>query len=199
MVALQFSFTNADAVPPSVMRLERETLDERSERKSYATGFLVIEPTEKCSIVDFLGDLESAGYELVGAFYKERIDGKDLRGKRTYHMVRFLFTQKEFARPSEEFQSVRNTILEELKVVCQCAFWRVRMFSNPFYQNHEEVPGQRTLSLNFEARLPLTLPNGEPVTAWRKDERGRKMGDAPLPLMPNRHLQIVDGVVLLTA
>ena len=81
LVALQFSFSNPDAIPVSVKRLNRETQEERVERKNHSSGVMVIEPTEKCSLVEFLGELEAAGYEMVDGFYKMRIDAKDPSGK----------------------------------------------------------------------------------------------------------------------
>lgn len=82
LVALQFSFSNPDAIPTSVKRLNRETQEERVERKNQSSGVMVIEPTEKCSLVEFLGELEVARYEMVDGFYKKRIDAKDTSGKK---------------------------------------------------------------------------------------------------------------------
>jgi len=200
LVALQFSFSNPDAIPASVKRLNLETQEERMERKNHSSGVMVIEPTEKCSLAEFLGELEAAGYEMVDGFYKERIDAKDPRGKRTYHMVRFLFARREFVELSDEFKKVRDTIRAELLSICETAMWRVRSFSNPFYQNGEEIPDQRAVSVNLEARQPLFRPDGQPVTVWQKDENGKRVGDAPLPLKGDYCLHIVgDAVQLVTA
>lgn len=200
LVALQFSFSNPDAIPATVKRQDRETPEERVERKNHSSGVMVIEPTEKCSLVEFLGELEAAGYEMVDAFYKERIDAKDPRGKRSYHMVRFLFARREFVDLSDEFKKVRDTIRAELRSICEAAMWRVRSFSNPFYKNGEEIPDQRAVSVNLEARQPLFRPDGQPVTVWQKDENGKRVGDAPLPLKADYSLRIVgDAVQLVTA
>ena len=200
LVALQFSFSNPDAIPASVKRLNRETQEERVERKNHSSGVMVIEPTEKCSLVEFLGELEAAGYEMVDGFYKMRIDAKDPSGKRSYHMVRFLFARREFVELSDEFKKVRDTIRTELRSICETAMWRVRSFSNPFYKNGEEIPDQRAVSINLEARQPLFRPDGQPVTVWQKDENGKRMGDAPLPIKGDYCLRIVgDAVQLVTA
>ena len=200
LVALQFSFSNPDAIPATVKRQNRETPEERVERKSHSSGVMVIEPTEKCSLVEFLGELEVAGYEMVDGFYKERIDVKDPRNKRTYHMVRFLFARREFAELSDEFKKVRDTIRTELRSICESAMWRVRSFSNPFYKNGEEIPDQRAVNINLEVRQPLFHPDGQPVTVWRKDENGKRVGDTPLPLKADHCLRIVgDAVNLVTA
>jgi hypothetical protein len=166
LVALQFSFSNPDAIPATVKCQDRETQEERVVRKSHSSGVMVIDPTEKCSLVEFLGELEASGYEMVDAFYKERIDAKDPRGKRSYHMVRFLFARREFVELSDEFKKVRDIIRTELRSICETAMWRVRSFSNPFYKNGEEISDQRVVSVNLEARTPLFRPDGQPVTVW---------------------------------
>lgn len=199
LVMLQFSFSNPDAIPATVKRQDRETPEERVVRKSHSSGVMVIEPTEKCSLVEFLEELEAAGYEMVDSFCKERIDAKDPRN-RAYHMVRFLFARREFVELSDEFKKVRDVIRAELRSICESAVWRVRSFDNPFYKNGEEISGQRAVSVNLEARQPLLRPDGQPVTVWQKDENGKRVGDAPLPLKANYHLRIVgDAVQLVTA
>lgn len=199
LVILQFSFSNPDVIPATVKRQHRETPEERAVRKSHPSGVMVIEPTKKCSLVEFLGELEAAGYEMVDAFYKERIDAKDPRGKRTYHTVRFLFARREFVELSDEFKKVRDVIRAELQSICESAIWRVRSFSNPFYKNGEEVPGQRAVSINLEARQPLFRPDGQPVTVWQKDENGKRVGDAPIPLKADYCLRIAGDAVQLVA
>lgn len=79
--------------------------------------------------------------------------------------------------------------------ICETALWRVRAFSNPFYIEGEEVDGVRAISINCEARVPLFLPNGQPVVARRKDAQGNKIGD-PVPIEPSGILTISpEGVV----
>lgn len=158
LVAMQFSFLNPVLVPASVKRLNRETQGEHMERKSHSSGVMVIEPTEKCSLVEFLGELEAAGYEMVDALYKERINYKDPSGKSTYHMVRFLFARREFAGFSDEFKKAHDDIRTAFVEMCRVAMWRVRAFSNPFYKNGEEIAGQRAVSVNLEL----------PLASWRQ-------------------------------
>lgn len=197
LVSLQFSFSNPEAIPAGVKQRAQETVEERVERKSRTSGTMIMEPTENCSLVEFIGELEATGYELVDAFCKERLDAKDPRGRRTYHMVRFVFVHRAFVNSSEEFGKVRDAIRADLQEMCQTAFWRVRMFLNPFYQNNEETEGQHALSINLEARQPRFLPNGQPVMVWQKDENGRRVGNSPLPLQPNHHLRLVNNAVQL--
>ncbi len=195
MVAIQLSFTSSAAIPAAVRQLERETALEHVARKLQTTGKLVIEPTENCSL-DFLGELEAVGFELVDALYQRRVDHKD--PNRTYHMVRFLFAQHRFAAPSTEFKLVRDSIRAELREMLRVAFWRVRAFLNPFYQNGKEIAGQRALSINLEARVPLYQPDGQPVTARPKDESGKRTG-SPQPLTSDFRLAVVGDTIRLLA
>lgn len=195
LVLLQFRFSNPDAIPTSLMRLERKTND---ERKGPANGMLVIEPKEKCSLLELPGELAMAKYEMVDAFYKERRDAYSPRGAKTYHVVSFLFARKEVAKISKEFRKARKNIRAELRSICEAAMWRVRAFSNPFFKEGEEIPGLSAVSINLEVRNPLFRPDGQPVTVWQKDGNGDRIGDAPLPLKPSHHLRIDGGAIRLT-
>lgn len=191
LIAIQFSFSNPNAIPPSVKHRKPETLEEREERKSHATGKLIIPPTENCSIAEFLGELEATGYEMVDAFYKERIDPKDPHGKRTYHMVRFLFASSEFVENlHEEFLNARGIIRTDLAEMARTALWRVRAFLNPLYKDGEEITEQCAISINLEARKPLFNPDGTPVTMWQKDEKGERVGNAPIPFQAKHHFRL---------
>ena len=192
LVCLQFRFPNPGAILHLVRH--RETSD---ERRSGPSGVMVIEPTENCSLAEFLGELEVAGYEMFDALHEERIDPKDPCGKSVHHMVRFLFARKEFVKISTEFEGARIAIRSELQSICETTMWRVRAFSNPFYQDGEEIAGQRALSINLEVRRPLFCPDGQPVMVWKKNGNGERVGDAPLPLKPSRHLHIDDGAIQL--
>lgn len=198
IVKLQFSFSNSDVIPASVKRVARETLDEMIERKGPGAGVMVIQPTERCSILEFIEELEASGYELVDAFYKARIDKKDPRIARTYHMVRFVFARNEFAEPSAEFVTKRGVIRADLEKICDDAMWRVRAFLNPFEKNGKEIEGVKALSVNLEARVPFLLPDGKPVVEWQKDEAGQRVGDEPLPIRARFRLQVWDNVVDLS-
>lgn len=199
LVALQFRFTNSSVIPFSVRHLDQESAEEYAHRKSRTDGFMFIEPTPKCSLVEFLRELEAAGYELVDAFYQERPYNvvKNPNGRWTYHVVRFLFARREFVELSDEFKKVRDIIRTELQSICESALWCAVAYSNPFYENGEEITDQRAVNINLTARLPLLCPDGQPVTVWQKDENGEHVGDAPLPLKPDRCLRINQGAIQL--
>jgi len=185
MISLQFSFGNPKLVPDSVMHLPHETPEERQERKSEIPGQLVIEPTMGCSLARIVDEIEASGYEMCDAAYKPRISqSRQNRGRKTYHMVRFLFVHHEYAEVSDFFRGERDKIRQDLDHICQEAMWRVRVFRNPFFHNGEMIEGQCFLSINFEVRQPFLEPNGQPIRMWQKDEQGRKIGNAPLPIKP---------------
>lgn len=196
LVMMQFSFSNPSVIPNMVRRREAETKNQSEERKNRSsTGIVIIEPSENTS-VDLVDSLEAHGYVLVDGVYQSRQNPH--KPMQTYHMVRFVFSRLEHAEMSEQFQTVQSIIRTELLDICNMAFWRVRGFSNPFFRNGEEIPGGRALSLNFEARVPRFLPDGQPVKERRKDADGRKIGD-PVPLEPSHQLTISNGVLTLSA
>lgn len=192
-VALQFSFSHApDIVPSRVRSLDPETLCGSAIRKSLPVrGCTLVEPTEACSLLELLGDLEEAGCELVDGLYQERVDYRNRSLKRRYHMMRFLFVPKEHARDSVELAAARAGIREELKEICRTSLWRVRAFLNPLVEDGKIVEGQYAVSINLEVRQPLFRPDGKPVSVWRRDESGNKIGGVPLPLRPKTCLRIV--------
>jgi hypothetical protein len=190
LVLVQFSFSNPDAIPPSVRWRRPETQEERVERKDHVAGVMIVQPTEGTSLAEFPRDLEAAGYKLVDAFCKERIN--DNPHLKRYHMVRFIFARREHAQISQGFWKVRDAIRAEFQGICGSAMWRVRVFDNPFYQDEEEVSGRRTMSINLEVRQPLFV-GGQPVMVWQRDDVGRRVGSAPIRLTAKRHFRVVAG------
>lgn len=179
LVSIQFSFSNPKIVPQSVKRLEHETPARRAVRKGRADGTMVIAPTPGVSMGEFVDQLEAAGYELVDALYEPRINTHSrTRENATYHMMRFIFARREFVDLSEWFRGVRVAVSADLRKMCGEALWRVRVFSNPFRKDGEEISGQRALSVNLEVRVPLGL-DGQP------------------PIKAQQVLRVVDGAVRL--
>lgn len=201
MVMLQFNSSKPAFIPGGLMEwlieMGRETPEKRAARKSYLVpGIPMIQSTPQCSLREMPAAMETAGYELVDVLHEERLDAKDPEGKRTYHMVRFVFARREVAEISDDFKAVRNMARDALRHICQSAFWRVRSFLNPFYHNGEAIDGLNTASINLEARVPLLQPGGFPIMARLKDERGRAVGD-PLPLRPDYIVRIADDTLSL--
>lgn len=182
-IMLQFSFSNPEVVPPLLWHLPPETVAERIARKSLAGGTVVIQPTENCSIISFVNNLEQAGYVLVNAFCKERIHGKDL--VTPYYVLRFVFIRYEDAQITEAFDNVRHSIMDSLRGICETALWRVRAYLNPTQEDDQYL-----MSINLEVRQPLFSSDGRPAMVWQKDENGNRIGDRKVPLMPDYLLEL---------
>ncbi|MEX1997299.1 MAG: hypothetical protein WEA04_01300 [Candidatus Andersenbacteria bacterium] len=186
LIALQFSFSNPDVVPLCVRQLPQETSNDSLKRRSVANGELVINPIENVGLVEFLGELESNGYEMVDGVYQTRVNPKNPR--QPYHMVRFVFARREYIQPNKEFGERRPLVRQALRTMCEQAMWRVRAFLNPLFVGDEEVYGESAVSINLEARKPLFDNFGQSLKVWRKDADGKRLGDAPVPLQPDYSL-----------
>lgn len=199
LVILQFAFTNANAIPRGIQHREREAQGEREVRKTRMDGRMVIEPAENCSLLQFVHELEAAGYELVDAFYQEREARPDCTGPGRYHNVRFMFARKEHVSISEEFRAAREEHRNGLLEIARTSLWRVRAWSNPFYK--DGLPSDETvLSVNMEAREPLFQPDGTPVTRWPahlKDNRKRGPEDKKVPLQPTCYLHALGDTIFV--
>lgn len=187
-VELRPSFSNPKIIPPSVIRRKDETLEDHLKRKSHSSGFVVMEPTTNCSIPALAEEFEAAGYEMVDAFLQKRFDPENKF--KIWYVVRFLFVRREYATPSEEFLAKRSAIRADLDEMMQSVLWRVRALLNPAYINGIPIEGQQMLSINLEARKPLFNPDGTPVTVWQKDEKGERVGNAPIPLQAEHYFHL---------
>lgn len=199
LVGLQFSFSNHKVVPRGMKAVAPETPEAfrlRQSRNAAGNGISAIDPVENVFLMGFLSGLRG-GYQMVDAFYQERINPKDPTMRYTYPMVRFLFARHEYAEIADEFRSVRKVRNLQLEELCSQAMWRVRALLNPYMRNGVEVPGQYFISIGLEARTPRFQPDGNPVVIWQKDERGRRLGDAPVPVAPEYFLRVKDGVLLV--
>lgn len=198
-LVLQFSFSNVAVVPPTVRatKFHKETEQERTARKANITGTMTIEPTEGCSLVEFVTKLDELGFVLTNALYMERIHGGNNKAVRTYHMVRFVFTKNE-SDMTDEFKKVQKTVLSELTEICSAAIWRVRSYLNPlFNQEGEVIEGKKAVSVNAEVRQPLSNPDGTKVKVWKKDDRGNRVEQ--VELKPNKKLTVQAGMPALAS
>ncbi|MCD4705697.1 hypothetical protein K8R61_01305 [bacterium] len=191
LVTLQFSFSNRNIIPKIIKKISNEKQEERVERKKMKNGIQVINPTPNVSLLIFVKQLKEAGYELVDAIYQERINGN---ANSNYHMVKFIFSRHECAKPSENFQKYSA----ELDKICRQALWRVRACLNPFYKEGEEIEGKNFVSINMEVRTPIVSSKGELIQKWEKDEKGKKVGEKPLPLFPDYFLSVKGEEIKLT-
>lgn len=193
LVMIQFSFSNKNVVPKFAVRLrQKEKPLEAALRVIRGTGVQVIEPTYHVSVAQLLDGLTLNRYALTDATYQERIGGKTAQER--YHAIRFEFTPVKLAMLTEEFDKKWDHAIAGFRRICEDAMWRVRGFDNPYYENGEEVPGQRALSLNMEFREPLVDHQQQPIMVWNRAEDGKK---EKIPLKPARCLQINDGNLVL--
>lgn len=196
LVALQFTFSNQDILPTAVQQLADETEVEQCQRIRHSgSGRELIKPTDDCSLVEFVGELEAAGYQLVSAFSQQRLQPRDQR--RNYYIVRFMFARSDLVKRNEGFAMIKGEIRSNLLQLCHQALWQVRVFNNPLYEEGQEVLGQHSLMINLGKRLPLYRAGGERVAEWRKDAKGRRLGVAPVLLTARHQLRVGAGSVVL--
>ncbi len=195
LITVQFSFSNRGIIPTLLKLLERETKAQSAIRKTRASGILQIEPTEKVSITEFPEDLLRNGYVMTDAFYQLR----QFQAK-TYHTVRFTFVRHDYyvvPEIPETFVALLGHTNAEFQKICDLAFWRVRAFKTPFFENDTPIDGQYAVIVNLEARVPLTEPSGKPVVEWKKDVDGNRIGDMAVPIEPNGYLRVQEGQICL--
>ncbi len=196
MVVLQFSFSSNNIVPEGIREEPFERIYQQEKRRARGgTGKRVIDPVQNVSLKEIGRDLRGNGFELVDAFRQKRHHPDDHRGRRMYQVVRFSFAKEKFERTSPDFQEKKGELLAYLGSMVVEAAWRVRVFLNPFFKDGEEMAGAHHLSINLEARHPLFDSEGKRRLVWRKDEAGRKLGNAKILLQPDHCLRIKEGVI----
>ncbi len=193
-VIVQFSCANRAVVPDDIPH-RRETNEERSRRNVRThNGTLVYEPREHCWVSDLPATLNEH-YVLMDALSQERIDSTDPFGRRPYYIVRFVFLLRTMVNEQlGEQVEIRDTASSALQQLADQALWHVRVFAN------ENPDHSLCLSVNCGARKPLFLPDGQPVMVWQKDENGRRIGDAALPLAGHPHPRVTvweSGIVAI--
>lgn len=182
IVTIRFAFSNADLIPLCV---KEKTHNEDVGPGERLKGQEIITPTEQVSAAKIIDDLERAGYVLTGGFYQNRPQAGDSR--RVHYVVQFVFGRKGATTTvaSSNLREALQTLLDE-------AFWRVRAFQNPFYQGGTMVDGAFAMSINLEARVPRFQPDGNPITARKKDSEGRRTG-LPVPIEPQGELFFLEN------
>ncbi len=204
LIALQFRFANEDAIPLAVRNLSRKASGRKVTSSAGGEGIMFVQPTKNCSLVKFLDDLTTAGYEMVYAFTEERGGSNGIYHdpNRGYYIVRFAFVRSEYVEQSMASESEDDQIVMDhdlrmlaLEEICKNAMWRVRAYSNPLFKDGKAVPGERAMSINFEERAPFFGADGKPVMVWQRDEWKNKVGDAALPVKPAYHLRIEENTI----
>lgn len=188
---MQFTISNAKYLPH--VRYMGESKPQY--RRKGANGEKLIKETENVDVKTLLSPLLDAGYELVDAYYTAEKDKRDRT--KEFYIVPFYFCRSEYAVVETEVASCRDRILSDLREMCTEALWITRGYKNPLIVKDELIRGEHAISLNFTKRNPLYDGNDKPVLQWRKDPRGRKIGDAPVPIRPDHYLDFSDNEVRL--
>lgn len=196
-VMVQFRFSNERAIPEGIKRKDPETREELEERvKRYPGGDWAIRSVQHCSLERLHEYLKDAGYVLVDAFSQERLDPCDIDCKRREYVVRFVFMRKGIAQISEAFRKARGCAVTALSEMCNTSFWRVDVHRNPLYDDQgRKMPDQHSVCITPTAREPLFHGDGSRVTQWQRDERGRRIGNAPVPIKPKAYLYVSNGAI----
>ncbi|PIQ80318.1 MAG: hypothetical protein COV79_01035 [Parcubacteria group bacterium CG11_big_fil_rev_8_21_14_0_20_41_14] len=191
-IGLQFSFMNKEAIPQFLEDLPPETVEVAEARHQFVTT----QPTgvkltdddvfhgKKVDLRGLPANLLQTNYVLVGVWRQERIQTKQgpMRGT-SFWMIRFRFRHKDHlaeyrAKMGEpawrELEANRPVLLGELVTICSLAFWQMRAYRNPYYHDHQVLPGVHAISLNFEGR--------EPLYEWNPP---KELGDDDLPARYN--------------
>ena len=175
LICVQFRCASEKAIPLS-LRKEEENWQEKTQRINRSpSGKIIIESVEDCAVWNLPDILSGAGKNLIDAFCQER---------NGHYITRFTFSPEEIGQ--KNFNS-------QFREMCNNSFWRLCAYLNPFYKDGEEIQGAQSLSLNLTARRPRFYPDGNPIFVWRKDGKGERMGNFPIPLEPKHCLCDVKG------
>lgn len=184
LVLVQFTLANAGALPAH-LRQRTQT----QARTAGAAGTEIVPEGEKTSLAEVPAQLEALGFELVDGHFEVKP-----RERRHAWKVQYAFARKGSGRePHPQFAPLREAAQAELNMLMNDAFWRVRVFLNPLFHTGQPVEGKSAICIEADSRLARLHPNGSPVTVWQRDAAGEKVGEAPLPLAPERILRIADS------
>lgn len=196
-ISVSFKMKNLAAISAAVQSANPEMRGERTRGVGVpVSGVQIIESTPSVSLVQFVEELEAAGYVLVEFSLQERRNIGESYGQDPSCTLRYFFVKPQFDRSSEEFKAGREIVLAGLKELARTAAWSVRAYNNPFYENGEATE-DRVISVNMEARQPLFLPDGKPVVARPKDASGRRISHIPVPISAERDLRILDDELVI--
>lgn len=164
---------------------------ERRFRNIAGNGNLVVDEkdTTKCDILVAL--IEHLDFTLVCFQWQERRDRQNL--SKTYYNLTFTFA-KELRRDAHPVFVQKRVLLYELFVkLCNRSFWGVRIYDNPLFVRNEQVAGRRSCSITLGNR------RSKQEKAWRRDGKGKKVGDAPALITPKCSLRLKsNSFILLT-
>jgi len=190
MVLVQFQCNGHKGVPAYITRLDEKS---SASRGYTGKGVQVIKPTQNVSLDELCTGLKASGLELVSAFCQDRpVDGH------SRYIVRFTFVRASDVKDPAEVYKWQNLMRTALSEMCETALWQTTAFVNPYFRDSEAVEGLSTASINCNMRTPLYCSDRTPKMRWQKDDNGRRIGDAPLPLRADYLLVVRENTIGLT-
>jgi len=142
-IRLQFFLDSPGLIPASATYLETSPKKDIPRQKK--TNY-VINPREKCSLMDFPEELESIGFELSSSYWQQRLNSKS----EFYYVVRFTFTRTR-KKYISGFEAHRCRIGADLMEMIESALWRVWG-----YQDRNAV-------INLGSRTPIDVHGVKPA------------------------------------
>lgn len=144
---------------------EREVESKKENNRVYAGEF--IGELEPCSVDMFVPELNASGYVLVDV-YRKQYPNRLMKGH--YWIVKAVFCHPAFVRQDQLSKDILDNgkrYRMGIHKLCQSFLFRARAHVNPFFDGGEEpVSGFKTLSLDFDRRIPRINPDGKPVMVW---------------------------------
>lgn len=187
LVMFQFNSTNLSFFS-HLLRFNPEA--PKKPGQNVPNGTLIIGPAGNISVNGIVDQMGTLGYELVDAYRRQLPDSKN-PGKE-YSVACFLFSPHQFAKPCEGFEKNRGKAFAELRKLSRDSMWTIKGFNNPYFTDGAEMPGERALLFNCQARKPLT-ENGNPILVWPKGHGKDNPGSGKIPLQPDDKLLIEIG------
>lgn len=195
LISLQFMVNNPRYILKDIPCRGLETEEQEGKRLGFTgSGTQIVQNVEQVSISQFVSVLFNKGYVLVDAFQQER---KHKTGNRTYNIVRFTFSLKEYATPTPEFLKIQDKMANGLKQMAENSFWKVRAFRNPFFADNKEVPEEHAVSIDLANRVPR-YENGQLIMVWPRDAHGNQdRTKSRVPLAPEGELRFNGGQMIV--
>ena len=196
MILVTFVVSKTKDIPKAIQAIgeqQEETVDGLNQRQNkHILGEVVIERTKNCSVATILTDLAQAGFEVAKVVCKRMLDGR--------WQVKIEFVPHgDIKNRGGYLPKARDQIEEAVITLCEDAFWAARVYLNSFFSNGKVDPKGKMLSIVFDGRTTLVMPNGGPVVEWQKDEFGRHVGNVPLPIKAKHRLVITDNTIKLVS
>lgn len=178
IVNIRFTGSNSDIVPMCLSE-SAPPHEKPGFRGQKRRGELMIDATDRVSTEEFVRKLLEE-FDVFDGFFQNM---NDVRSKnRVFYAVQFLLARRPVFK-NDRLRSIEDA-REALVDLCQSAFWRIRVYRNPFVENGQLVEGAYALSIVLDARTPRFKPDGSPVVSRRAGE------DEPMPIEPDEVLRL---------